>query len=209
MRVSINLTATILCLLTSLGPGCALAVDTDRMSKALNLVRSVGSARPYAAIVDLAERSSSPRFHVVRRSDGQVVLSTRVAHGLGSDRDHDGYAEVFSNTKDSGATSVGLYMTLGRYVGEYGQSMRLKGLSPTNSKALEREVVLHSASYAEPAAAEGNGGVLGRSCGCFVLSSLDRERVMRLLTPGSIIYAFGPEGVPEDAAGLPRLEECS
>jgi hypothetical protein len=136
MRVSTGLTSTVVWLLTSLLSGYALADDTDRMSKALAVIRSADSATPYAAVVDLGERSSNPRFHVIRRSDGQVVLSTVVAHGLGSDRDHDGYAEVFSNAENTGATSVGLYMTLERYVGGYGQAMRLKGLSPTNSRAL-------------------------------------------------------------------------
>jgi len=95
------------------------------------------SDHPRAAVVDFAARSSTPRFHVIDCARGEVLQSFRVAHGHGSEgKRDDGYAEVFSNESGSNASSLGLYRTAETYRGVYpGLSMRLDGLSSTNSNA--------------------------------------------------------------------------
>ena len=52
--------------------------------------------RDSIAIVDFSAPSSDPRFHVVDLMNG-TVQSHRVAHGRGSDPDHSGFVERFSN----------------------------------------------------------------------------------------------------------------
>jgi hypothetical protein len=50
-------------------------------------------------------------------------------------------------------SSLGVYKTAETYNGKHGLSLRLDGLSPTNSKARERAVVVHGADYVEDEAA--------------------------------------------------------
>ncbi|SCK36577.1 L,D-transpeptidase catalytic domain [Variovorax sp. HW608] len=106
------------------------------------------SEHPFGAVVDFSRHSAKPRFHVVERSSGQVVQSFIVAHGIGSAAPaDDGYAEAFSNLEGSEASSLGLYRTGDTYVSEqleHGLSMRLHGLSPSNSNAYKRLIVVHA-----------------------------------------------------------------
>ena len=63
------------------------------------------------------------------------VWTLHVAHGEGSDPDDSGYAKTFSNVEGTRASSLGFFTTAETYSGEYGYSLRLDGLSSTNSKA--------------------------------------------------------------------------
>ena len=51
---------------------------------------------------------------------------------------------VFSNIPNSNCTSLGKYKIGNSYNGNFGLSYKLKGLDKTNSRALDRAVVLHS-----------------------------------------------------------------
>jgi hypothetical protein len=63
-------------------------------------------------------------------------------------------------------TSLGFYLTDSLpYVGKHGKSLRLTGLSSTNSNARERNIVLHGAEYATQWFADEKGR-LGLSEGC-------------------------------------------
>jgi hypothetical protein len=150
------------------------------------------SDHPKAAVLDFAAHSTTPRFHVVDRASCQVLQSLRVAHGHGSEgKRDDGYAEVFSNEHGSNASSLGLYQTAETYIGIYpGLSMRLDGLSPTNSNARARFIVIHEAWYMDPESWKGKKrGRPGRSDGCFVFSKADRDAVISHLQGGALIYA--------------------
>lgn len=157
----------------------------ERAKAALNAHRVW--ARDSIGIVDFSLPSSEPRFHVVDLRSGQVE-SFRVAHGRGSDPDHSGYVERFSNAFRSFATSNGAYTTGEYYPGKYGLSMRVRGLDWSNSNAEARAIVIHNAWYAEPAMI-GAHGKLGRSEGCFAFSREDQWSVMKKLAGGRMIYA--------------------
>jgi hypothetical protein len=162
-------------------------------SRAIEYVLQQSSDHPKAAIVDFSAHSSIPRFHVVDRASGQVLESFRVAHGHGSEgKRNDGYAEVFSNEHGSNASSLGLYRTAETYRSDIypGLSMRLDGLSPTNSNARARYVVIHEASYMEPKSWKGKKkGHPGCSDGCFAFCKADRDAVIAHLEGGALIYA--------------------
>ena len=148
------------------------------VARAIDYVLDQPSDHPRAAVVDFSVRSSTPRFHVIDRASGEVLQSFRVAHGHGSaGKRDDGYAEVFSNESGTNASSLGLYQTAETYRGVYpGLSMRLDGLSPTNSNARSRFIVIHEAWYMYPASWKGKKkGRPGLSDGCFVFSKADRE----------------------------------
>lgn len=138
-------------------------------------------------IADFSAPSRDPRFHVVDLASGQVT-SHRVAHGRGSDRAHTGYLENFSNDFGSNATSNGAYTTADFYHGKYGLSLRVNGLDWTNSNALDRAIVIHSAWYAEDDMIAIHGK-LGRSEGCFAFGRDSHFQVMRELGDGRLVYA--------------------
>jgi len=143
--------------------------------------------RDKIAIIDFTKPSSEPRFHVVDLQNG-TAQSHLVAHGRGSDPDHSGYLERFSNRFGSYATSNGTYTTADYYQGKYGLSMRVRGLDSTNDNAEARAIVIHHAWYAEPEMIAEHGK-LGRSEGCFAMSRKSQWEVMNQIAGGRMIYA--------------------
>lgn len=143
--------------------------------------------RDTIGIVDFAKSSGEARFHVVHLPSGQVETYP-VAHGRGSDPDHSGFVERFSNDFGSYATSNGAYTTAETYDGKYGLSMKVRGLDWSNSHAESRAIVIHNAWYAEDEMIAIHGK-LGRSEGCFAFSKANQWKVMSRLADGRLIYA--------------------
>ncbi len=143
--------------------------------------------RDVMGVVDFSIESAQPRFHLVDLLNG-TVESHLVAHGRGSDPDHSGYLERFSNDYGSFATSNGTYITGDHYDGKYGDSMKVIGLDGSNNNAENRAIVIHNAWYAEPEVAQAHGK-LGRSEGCFAFSRASQWQVMSRLGDGRMIYA--------------------
>jgi hypothetical protein len=144
-------------------------------------------ARDSIGIADFSRPSNEPRFHVVDLRNG-TVESHLVCHGRGSDPDHSGFVERFSNDFGSYATSNGAYVTTDYYEGKYGLSLRVRGLDWSNNNAEARAIVIHNAWYAEPDMLATHGK-LGRSEGCFAMSRKSQWEVMRKLAGGRMIYA--------------------
>jgi hypothetical protein len=145
---------------------------------------------PYRDVVGLCDfnrASRDPRFYLVDIASG-FTTEYQVAHGRGSDRQHTGWLEQFSNSVGSEASSQGPYVTADVYYGKYGRSLRLHGLEYTNSNANDRAIVVHSAWYAEPEVVD-RTGKLGRSEGCFTLSQISLQYVLLKLGPGRLLYA--------------------
>ena len=164
------------------------------VARAIEHVLRQPSDHPRAAVLDFSAHSGTPRFHLIDRASGRVLQTFRVAHGQGSEgARHDGHAEVFSNVPNSNASSLGLYLTAETYVSEVypGLAMRMDGLSPTNSNARARFIVIHAARYMEPESWKGKkAGRPGLSDGCFVFSKADRDAVVSSLQGGALIYAI-------------------
>ena len=138
-------------------------------------------------VADFALPSSMPRLHFANLEAG-TVRSFYVAHGRGSDPEHDGWLKVFSNQNGSEATSRGAYLTCEWYQGKYGTSIRLQGLEQDNSNALERAIVVHPAWYAAPEVAE-KQGKLGRSEGCFAMAPTEFNEALWHLSGGRLLFA--------------------
>jgi L,D-transpeptidase catalytic domain len=164
------------------------------VARAIEHVIRQPSDHTRAAVLDFAAHSGTPRFHLVERASGRVLHTFRVAHGQGSEGSRrDGHAEVFSNIPDSNTSSLGLYRTAETYISEVypGLAMRMDGLSPTNSNARSRYIVIHAARYMEPESWKGKkAGRPGLSDGCFVFSNADRDVVVSSLRGGALIYAI-------------------
>lgn len=152
----------------------------DRLASALWQHDIVG-------IADFARPSSLPRLHFANLESGKVD-SFLVAHGRGSDPEHDGWLKLFSNGVGSEATSRGAYLTGSWYAGKYGTSIRLHGLDRDNSNAFERAIVMHPAWYAA-ADMVPKYGKLGRSEGCFAMGPEVFDAALTRMAGGRLLYA--------------------
>jgi hypothetical protein len=138
----------------------------------------------WLTIIDFASHSKDQRFFVLDMTGGPMA-SYPVAHGKSSDPNDDGLATSFSNANGSNQSSVGYYLTAETYIGGNGRSLRIDGLSTTNSNARERLVVIHGSDYVA------NGRPKqGRSLGCPALPHSVVQGVIDQLQSGSLIYAM-------------------
>lgn len=151
------------------------------------------------AVADFALHSSQRRFHFVDLTRERVE-SFHVSHGDGSDREHDGWLKRYSNLDGSHATSRGAYTTRSWYMGRFGMSIRLDGLDPTNSNALDRAIVMHKAQYATPEHVD-RWGRLGRSNGCLAMGPEQFDRALIDLAGGRLVLA-GSYGFAEDGSTI-------
>lgn len=137
----------------------------------------------YITIVDFKSLSSLARFYLIAMDTGAVV-KLHVAHGIGSDQDDDGIAEIFSNTPNSNASSLGYFLTAESYHGANGLSLRIDGLSSTNSNVRDRAIVVHGSYHVY-----NTDDKPDRSRGCFSIPMIERDKVVEFLKGGSLIYA--------------------
>lgn len=143
----------------------------------------------YLTIIDYSLPATEPRFWVIDLRNGGVLFHTLVAHGKNS-----GFVDAtnFSNSPNSLASSLGLFVTLNTYTGHNGYSLKLKGLEPGfNDMAEERDVVIHGAAYVSPDFIK-KYHYLGRSWGCPALSKLISTPVINLIQQGSLVFAYYP-----------------
>ena len=158
-----------------------------RARDALERHHDVIALRDRVALADFTVASRDLRFHIVDLIGGQLN-SYLVAHGKGSDPDHSGWLQRFSNEPNSLATSDGAYLTGQIYEGVHGQAMRLIGLDADNSNAEPRAIVIHGADYVgEDHVAK--WGKLGRSEGCFAVAPHMLPQVLGMLGPGRMLFA--------------------
>lgn len=160
-------------------------VPQDLLRKAQDYFHSNSGRIPnknFMGIIDFSRHSSKARFYIMDMRSGSV-RAIRVSHGKGSDSDHDGYATKFSNTANSNASSLGFYLTAKTYIGKHGKSMRLQGLSSTNSNAMSRAIVIHEATYVQEANVK-----QGRSFGCPAVAAGEIANIISSLRGGALIY---------------------
>ena len=133
-------------------------------------------------VIDFSQHNSKERFYLIDMNSGQVDKYL-VAHGKNSDPNYTGYATQFSNEPGSEMSSQGFYLTAETYDGSHGYSLRLDGLSPTNSNARSREIVIHPADYVTP------GPLIGRSWGCPAVDPRYSVEIIDRIKGGVLIYA--------------------
>lgn len=141
-------------------------------------------ARRYVVLIDLGLKSNRRRFFLLDLKTGQVSAHL-TSHGVGSDTNNDGLAERFSNTPDSKMSSLGVYRTKNVYQGKYGRSLRLDGLSSTNSNAYARAIVIHGAPYVREDLSSA-----GRSWGCPALDHSVVQSVIDKIKNGALMIIF-------------------
>ena len=99
----------------------------------------------YAVVVDFSVPSGKHRFFVCDLKKQEIISSSLCAHGSG--KGSTVTKPVFSNEVGSNCSSLGHYAIAGRHkMSSTGlPSFRLKGLDPSNSNAMKRGILIHSA----------------------------------------------------------------
>jgi hypothetical protein len=138
----------------------------------------------FISIIDYGRRSVDPRFFIIDVGTG-AVTAYRVAHGSGSDFNHDGWAESFGNVPQSKKSSLGYMRTDYIYQsGKVGTALKLHGLSASNSNVFARGVVIHGSKYVQD-----EPKVQGRSQGCPAVPMHQNLAIINRLVGGSLVYA--------------------
>ncbi len=142
--------------------------------------------RRYISMIDFTQHSSRDRLYIVDTHSGRVD-SLVVAHGRGSDPDRNGYAQYFSNRRNSKMSSLGSYIVGETYQSaKHGKALKMDGLERTNSAARARGVTMHGAKYVY------NGqSRQGMSWGCTAISTSWMGKAIQRLANGSFLYAYG------------------
>lgn len=140
------------------------------------------SNQNYISIVDFTPRSNKYRLYVINLKTG-FVERFRTTHGEGSDSNQDGFAESFGNVPGSKKSSLGYVRTAEVYNGTFGRSLRLDGLSSTNSRIRERAVVFHGWSPVVEA-----NQIQPLSWGCVTIDLDYRDGIIDKIKNGSLIF---------------------
>ena len=143
------------------------------------------SNQDYIVVIDFTQPSSNERMYIINLKTGAVDTHA-TSHGRGSDPARIGRAQKFSNRNNSHASSLGFYRTAETYMGKHGYSLRLDGLSPTNSNARDRAVVVHAASYVR----DDSRQMAGRSHGCPAVDPRVLRKVVGQIKGGALMYAW-------------------
>ena len=140
------------------------------------------------SIIDFSLPSGRKRLFVIDVKNYKLLFVTYVAHGKNSGLDK---ALYFSNEPESNKSSVGFYTTQATYSGEHGYSLRLIGQEiGYNNKALERDIVIHSADYVDESIVKSQG-YIGRSLGCPALSPAIYKQVITKIKGGTCLFVYG------------------
>jgi hypothetical protein len=175
------------------------------MGAARCAVRSGAIAEPSTlTVIDYSKPSTDKRLWVFDLRSRELLYEELVAHGRGSG---DNLATVFSNKPDTHASSLGLFLTEGTYVGKNGYSLRLTGLDEGfNHHARERAIVMHGAPYVSEDFVKSNGR-LGRSWGCPALREGVAREVIDRVRGSGLLFAYYPD---QDWLGSSRyLGDCA
>ena len=143
------------------------------------------------SIADMSLPSGKKRLFIIDVKNYKLLFVTYVAHGKNTGLDK---AFYFSNEPESNKSSVGFYTTLGTYTGTHGYSLRLQGQEiGFNNKALERDIVVHSADYVNESVVKSQGYV-GRSLGCPAVSSQLFRPIIDKIKDGTCLFVYGNDG---------------
>ncbi|MDQ6757124.1 MAG: murein L,D-transpeptidase catalytic domain family protein [Bacteroidota bacterium] len=141
------------------------------------------------SIVDFSETSNRKRLFILDLKNYKILFNTYVAHGQKSGKE---YADNFSNTPNSLASSPGFYVTQQTYTGEKGYCLRLEGEeSGINDNAYNRGIVMHAAPYVNASLAQARG-FIGRSWGCPAVPPELHQAIINKIKNGTCLFLYTP-----------------
>lgn len=155
------------------------------------------------AVIDFSKPSNERRLYVMNLTDGTMTKHF-VAHGKGSGVR---VAAKFSNIDGSKMSSLGLYLGGNTYYGGHGESLNLYGLEASNSKAAERDIVVHAAKYVSEDFVKSQGR-LGRSWGCPAVAPGIIKKMLTHFRDGGLVYGYHKDLITTTVKN-PTLQEVS
>jgi hypothetical protein len=136
----------------------------------------------YISVVDFKPRSDAYRFFLIDMTTG-AVERYHTTHGINSDKNKNGWAESFGNVINSGKSSLGFVRTAEVYTGKFKRSLRLDGLSTTNSNIRARAVVFHGWDKVHE-----DNVIQGLSWGCITIDWNFKDAILDKIKEGSLMY---------------------
>jgi hypothetical protein len=180
--------------LKALAFGPPAGIPADLWSRALkNLLSHSGDARliqgHLLTLIDFRKINTEHRLWLVDIKNDLVLRKELVGHGTGSAlKGSPGWAKFFSNEPASKASCVGGFVALNTWPselgGQSGTALAVDGLDKSNAAARSRGIRFHGATYVKPSS-------VGNSHGCFVTMSPVNEHLVKVISGGSFVYAFG------------------
>ncbi|MGL4534836.1 MAG: murein L,D-transpeptidase catalytic domain family protein [Fusobacteriaceae bacterium] len=141
-------------------------------------------------IIDYTKLSTKERFYVLDLKNQKILFESLVSHGKNSGKN---MTLSFSNNPNSYKTSLGFFVTGNTYYGDYGYSLRLKGLEEgINSNAESRNIVIHGADYVSKKFILQHG-FLGRTLGCPALPLELNSKIIEIIKNGTVLYVVGSD----------------
>lgn len=137
----------------------------------------------YISVINFRPRSDEYRFFLVNMQTGEVERF-HTSHGNGSVEADPAFAVKFGNVPGSNMTSLGFARTGEVYVGSLQRSLRMDGLSETNSNMRSRAIVIHGSDQMHEA-----NVIQGVSGGCVMFDFAVRDGIIDKIRDGSLIYA--------------------
>lgn len=162
------------------------AIDT-KIEKVTKYTREAKENSEYALFIDMSIPSNEKRLFLVELGTKKIIYSTYVAHGKGSGESKN--AVCFSDLNGSHCTALGLYKVGKRYKGKHGDSFELIGLEKSNANALERSIVIHSASYVDEKFIKTQGRC-GNSWGCPAISKEALKKLTPFFQKNIMVYIY-------------------
>lgn len=158
------------------------SLELERINYQIDGIKTMINNNPkynskIAFFVDMKIPSGKNRFFVYDLVNNKILDQGLVAHGCGSETGVKGSLK-FSNEPNSNCTSLGRYSIGKNYQGIFGKAYRLAGLDETNSKAMERAIVLHHYS-AVPY--EEQDHYISRSHGCPMVNEQFFKRIEKII----------------------------
>jgi hypothetical protein len=170
------------------------AFELARQGYNILLRDSLLRAPRYLTIIDYSKPSDRQRLFVLDVPGRRLVLSSIVAHGIGSDPDSAGIPYRFGNRNNSRMSSIGFYLTGDVYFNhrpDDSLGLCLFGLDRGyNDSAAAREIVLHygATEYRGKVYVTDSGAA--RSYGCPALPLSTNSRVIGMIRGGSLLFIY-------------------
>jgi len=140
-------------------------------------------------IIDYSLPTNQKRLWVFDLEQKKLLFHTYIAHGIKSGTV---YTNSFSNTNNSKATSMGVFLTDKAYYGREGTALRLTGLDAgINDNAVNRSIVMHGGWYVDEAFIKKYGRT-GRSWGCPALPLHSAKAIINTIKDQSLLIAYYP-----------------
>jgi hypothetical protein len=115
--------------------------STDTIvNNAVNKQSTFNNNSEYILFIDLDKPIFLPRLYLINSKTKKIEKSDFIFTSFKSGII---YSNKFSNTPNTNLTSIGSFIVGEQYNGDFGYSVRIKGLEPHNNNVYKRTIVLH------------------------------------------------------------------